>query len=793
MRVSYNWLKEYVDFDLSPSVLAEKLTMSGFEVEEIIHTLSEFENIIVGEVVSCEKHPDAEKLSLCEVKIPDETMSVVCGAPNVAKGQKIPFAQVGVTLPGGMKIKKAKIRGVESYGMICSEEELGLAKKSDGILVLPNDWEIGVDVYEKLKTNEDYVIDLAITPNRPDALSMIGIAREVAAITGSKLKLPEFELKEIGDSCSDFAKIEIKNPDGCPRYAAKVIRNIKLAPSPKWIADRLVAAGIRPINNIVDITNYVLMELGQPLHAFDYNQISDATIIVRDSEPNEKFITLDEKERELPEQTVLICDKERAVAIGGIMGGLNSEVTDKTTTILLESAYFNPTRISRSSKKLGLSTEASQRFERGTDPNGVIFAANRAAYLMQKIAGGEILSGTIDNYPNQIKKKKIKVRVERINKVLGTNLSEKEIVDILTRLDIKYENGDVSIPTFRPDLEREVDIVEEIAQMITFDKIPVKPKTEIYYEFNDNPKDYFLSFIKKQFIELGLTETMSNSMITKDDICNDNWQDYTIPILNPVSDDMSVMRTSLLPSLLKTVAYNLNRNQKDIRIFELGRTFKKLNDKMESEQPYNVAGVINGKRYIEDWDTKSNKLDFYDIKGLIQSLIHKIFLDNVDLIGYDSHVYLDKNQTLALKNEDKIFGYFGKIKSSVLNHFDIESDVFGFELNIEDVFDIYNSSRQYKPFSKYPYVEKDLAFVFNNSVQAKNVVDNIFSSGKKLINSVDIFDLYKGENIGKANKSLAFRIRFQSNEKTLNDNEIDSIIKKIINRVESSFSAKLRD
>ncbi|MFC2088341.1 phenylalanine--tRNA ligase subunit beta [Calditrichota bacterium] len=793
MRVSYNWLKDYVDFDLTAIELAEKLTMSGFEVEEIIPTLQKFNNIIVGQVLSCKKHPDADKLSICEVKIPGDTLNVICGAPNVAEKQKIAFAQIGVTLPAGIKIKKAKIRGVESFGMICSEEELGLAESSDGIWVLPEDWEIGSDVYSQIKNEEDFILDISITPNRPDAMSMIGIAREVAAIIGSNLRLPAFELKETSEKAGDYAQVEIQNPEGCPRYAAKIIKDVKIESSPKWMANRLIAAGIRPINIIVDITNYVLMEVGQPLHAFDFTNIAGDKIVVRDSKSGEKFTTLDEKEHQLPENTVLICDNEKPVAIGGVMGGLNSEVSESTSTIILESAYFNPIRIGRTSKKMGLSTEASQRFERGIDPNGVLFAANRAAYLMSEIAGGKILSNSIDNYPEQIKPKRFKVRIERINKVLGTNLEEKRINEILSSLEIDFKSGAVIIPTFRPDLEREIDIVEEIARMITFDEIPVEEKCDINYESKENEKDVFLTYLKRQLIELGLSEVITNSMMSMENMVDENWEKYTIPLLNPISDDMNIMRPSLLPGLLKVVTYNINRNQPDIRIFELGRIFHKQNNDLDSYQPYFIAGVINGSRYRKGWEGEPIDVDFYDIKGIIESLLAKIFLDNVDLFIYDSHIFFDEKHTIVLKYNDDIIGFLGKFKADVLKKFEIESEVFGFELNVDYILSIHNKNRQYKPFSKYPYIEKDLAFVFNDGVLSKDIMHTIANAGGNLVNFIDVFDLYKGKNIGEGNKSMAFRIRFQSFEKTLQDKEIDNLIKKIIQKVESIFKAKLRD
>jgi phenylalanyl-tRNA synthetase beta chain len=469
MKITYNWLKDYIDVDLTPQALADELTNVGFEVEELTPLLQPFNGVVVGKVVSVSKHPDANKLSVCTVSDGVESFQVICGAANVAEGQLVPFAKVGARLPGGFKIKKAKIRGVESFGMICSKEELGLEKKSEGIWPFEHADPPGTDVYDMLNRTPDYIYDFFITPNRPDCLSLIGIAREVSAITGKPFTLPQTEVREDTDfQVNDFIKVQIHDTDGCPRYAARVIRNVTVAPSPEWMQQRLEAVGIRPINNIVDITNYVLMEMGQPLHAFDLQEIRGKEIHVRASKTGEKFTTLDDKERTLPERTVMICDAERAVAIGGIMGGQNSEVSQTTTDILLESAYFKPTRIAFAGKKLGLSSEASQRFERGTDPNNVLNALNRAAALMAELAGGKVIQGVEDVYPEEIKPTRVPFNPEKINSLLGTSFSRKEIEEKLQRLQLKLKGNFVEAPTFRVDLKIGVDLAEEVARLLKF-------------------------------------------------------------------------------------------------------------------------------------------------------------------------------------------------------------------------------------------------------------------------------------------------------------------------------------
>jgi len=792
MKVSYNWLKDYVDFDYSPADLAEKLTMVGIEVEEIKRTLPEFEGIIVASVLTVDKHPNADKLSICRVDTGREQLSVICGAPNVAPGQRVPFAQIGTNLPIGITIKKARIRGVESVGMICSEQELGMADHSDGIWVLPDEWKIGADVQQKLSAEADHILDLSITPNRPDAMSMIGIAREVAAIADKPLKYPKISIREAGEPAAGVVEVEIEDTDGCPRYTARVIRGVTIGPSPEWMAKRLLAAGMRPINNIVDITNYVLIEFGQPLHAFDLSEIKGRKIIVRASKKGEVFATLDDKERILPEDTVMICDAERSVAIGGIMGGQNSEVSDKTVDILLESAYFTPMRISTSSKRLGLSSEASQRFEKGVDTDAVVTAADRAAELMAEYAGGKILKGVVDAYPVKIKPRKIPVRISRINHVLGTALSDTQVHSYLKRLQIPFENGKVTAPSFRPDIEREIDVIEEVARLMNFDKIPTKAVSALPYDLPVNRHDRMLDLLRAHLRELGLYEVVTNSMIAKREL---QGIDDRLPvnILNPISDDMNVMRTSLLPGMLKVLAYNINRNMPDIRIFEVGRTFEKTAPTGAILQVYKVGILLHGARHSGSWDADSLNIDFYDIRGIIEALNAKIALDNLEFILYSNNVYFDRDQAVDLKIGDALFGHFGRITGAVCKRFDIESEVFGAEIEVQVLQNYLGRQRMYEQFSRFPYVEKDLAFVVDRDVNADQVYQVITNAGKPLVRSIEVFDLYQGDRLPEAKKSLAFRIRFQSSERTLTDPEVNTVFQKIIRMVQEKLPATLRE
>jgi phenylalanyl-tRNA synthetase beta chain len=792
MKVSYNWLKEYVNIAETPEQLAEKLTMAGIEVEEIISTLPEFKGIVIAHVDSVQNHPNADKLSLCIVSYGSEKQDVVCGAPNVAEGQHVPFAPIGTTLPVGIKIKKAKIRGVESHGMICSEQELGLAEHSDGIWVLPQEWETGGDLYERLKAEQDYILDLFITPNRPDAMSMIGIAREIAAINGLSYKYPDFSLAESPEKASDIVDVIIDTPDGCPRYSARVIRNVKIKSSPDWMKDRLIKSGIRPINNIVDITNYVLLEFGQPLHAFDLAQIAGNKIIVRDSVPDEHFVTLDENDRKIPDQTVMICNAEKAVAIGGVMGGMNSEVSEKTVDVLLESAYFNPARISSTSKKLGLSSEASLRFERGMDPNGVIRASNRAAALMIELGDGEVMSGVVDEYIREVVPRHIKLRPERVNSLLGTTLNEAEIADVLKNLDIAYKNAEAEIPTFRPDLGREVDLIEEVARLVGFDNIPAKKQTFIEYETQLNIEDLFYDYLKTQIRELGFTEVLTNSMVSSRDLVQID-QPGVVEILNPVSDDMDVMRRSLLPGLIKTAAYNINRNMKDLRIFEMGRVFIGTDHADPQKQPYQIAGLLHGTRQVSGWGASGLPLDYFDVKGCVESFLNKIFLDNFEFILYDDNGYFEPSEVVAIHINSTPIGHFGLIKEKVGNVFDVSSPIYAFEISVPELWQNFEIKRFYKPFSRFPFVEKDVAFIVENTVHSEALLQFISETGKPLLNYIDIFDVYTGDRLAKGQKSIAFKLRFQSETRTLKDSEVNKIFNTIIKAVESAFHARLRE
>jgi len=793
MKISYKWLKDYIDIDISIEELAQKITDSGLEVEEIIPLVADFNNIVLGKVESVSKHPDADKLSVCSVSTGNEVFQVICGAPNVEAGQFIPIAQVGAKLPNGLKIKKAKIRGVESFGMICSKEELGFEESSEGIWSLDTMEPLGTDINTVLADHKDYIFDLFITSNRPDCLSHVGVAREVAAFTNKKVNLPHVKINESGkQQTKDLVKIKIEYPEGCPRYTARVIKNVKIGPSPDWIKLKLESIGLRSINNVVDVTNFVLNELGQPLHAFDYDKIEGNQIIVKNSQPGSKFTTLDEKERKLPENTVMICDAKREVAIGGIMGGMNSEVSDVTTNILLESAYFAPVNIVTSTRKLGLMTDASTRFEKGTDHDKVIYALDRAAQLIQDLAGGEITQGIFDEYPKPIKQTVIPFNLSRVNRILGSNLDYDTITNTLSRIDLNKTPDGITVPSYRVDIKEEIDLVEEVARLINLDNLPTSVIEPVYLDQPNKGRDDHISLIRNTLVEIGLQEIFTNSMISEKSagiIPNID----TVKILNPISDDLSIMRPSLLPGILSTIVHNQNRQNSDLKIFEIGQIFINTGENKLPLQPSNFAFALSGKRNPEFWEAEEQSFDFYDLKGIVENIFLKLQVEFPQIIPDQNYTFLNDDYSVQFKLNGQEIGYCGKLADEIYKISDINNDVYFAELNLDLLIKFISDEKKYKTIGKYPYIEKDLALLLESKIPANEVLTFIKQQGGKLLRIVDVFDVYSGDKVAGGNKSIAFRLRFQSDERTLKDKEVDQVFKKIITKSEQRFKASLRD
>lgn len=791
MKVSYNWLKDYLDIPMNAHQLADRLSLVGLEVEEVIERRADFPLVVVGRVLAVDNHPNANRLKLCKVTIGEEELSIVCGAPNVASGQTVPVAKIGASLPSGLKIQKSKIRGINSEGMICSEAELGLTDQSDGIWILPDNLPLGAPLDKALDWKTDYIYDIAVTPNRPDCLSHIGIAREVGAIIKKHIHKSEVSFQEISQSAESQVKIHILVPEGCPRYTARVIRNVKIDESPSWLVSRLEAIGLRSINNVVDITNYVLMETGHPLHAFDFNLIKGKQIIVREAKEGEKFITLDDKERSLSKGTVLICDAENPVAIGGIMGGLNSEVSSDTVDVLLESAYFNPESIQISSRQLGLSTEASQRFERGADPEGLIYALERATQLIVELCGGEIFKGVVDTYPKKVEIREIIIKEDQINNLLGTNLTGDEMVEILQRIDLPVKNNKIIVPTFRPDLKGVADLAEEIARLYGIENIAGRDVLKINYNVTINELDLFIDQLKEILSSMGLQEVVTNSMIN-----SEIWEKMTgrqiYPILNPISQDMDGLRNSLLPSLAQVIQYNQNRKASDLKIFEINRVFlPKKRSNTQPEEDLQLVLAITGKREGNLWFSSRQMNDFFDIKGLLEALIHKISLDKWEFISYSENVL--EGRGLALKIGNELIGFIGRLSKNIIDVYEIEDDVYVAQLSIGELFRHLPTEKKLKPIARFPLVERDLALIIDEDLEAKKIIDFLHKKGGNLLKNIEIFDVYRGKQVPEGKKSIAFHLSFQSMDRTLTEEEVNSQMDKIITSVNKIFHAKLRE
>lgn len=798
MIISLNWLKEYVDLDgISVEEIVDKLTTSGSEVEEVIDKASEFKNIVIGKVEEVKKHPNADRLSVCKVNDGSKSYNVVCGAPNVQAGQTVPFAKVGAIIPNGkFEIKAAKIRGEKSYGMICAEDELGISDDHTGIMVLDDNLKVGEPLAKVLKM-EDVILDIAITPNRADELSHIGIARDLSALFNRDLKLPEIGINYTVCDKNEYAEIQIENILGCPRYTGIVINNIKIDESPQWLKERLTNVGLRPINNIVDITNYVLHEVGQPLHSFDLDKIAGKKIIVKNFESKGNFTTLDSKERNMLPSDLMICDAEKPVAIAGVMGGENSEVTSETKNILLESAYFNPSYVRKTAKHLYLSSDASYRFERGVDPNGTLKAALRAAKLIEQLAGGEIISDVIDIYPNEIEEKELSVRFARIEKILGFPIEQNKIKEILEGLKFEIINLDsekisVKIPTFRNDLEREIDLIEEIVRIYGLDKIPPVEKISISLDRKVDETD-FENEIRGILVSLGLIEVVSNTLLSDDKIID---KKPSIKVVNPQSSEMTTLRTSLLPGVLMNISRNIKVKEPNVNFFEMGHVFSSNNKEIknfeEINETENLVITISGEKVNPTWYTKEQNYDFYDLVGFNDKLIKSLNFNE----NFENEFHSEKSETLefgfSVKVGNNIIGQGGKLKKSILQKFEIENEVYAIEYDISVIKTLKRKLNVNKPLLKYPKVFRDFSFILDKRISYSEIVETIKESSSSLLKNVILFDIFESESLGSGKKSLAFQLEYFDESKTLREDEIDAEFWKTIEVVKNKFKAELR-
>ncbi|HEB49505.1 MAG TPA: phenylalanine--tRNA ligase subunit beta [Desulfobulbus sp.] len=811
MKFTLSWLSTFVSIDgLDPDQLADRLTMLGLEVEAVEKLYQGLDAILTARVVSVRPHPDADRLTLCDVDTGQETVQVVCGAPNVRAGLVTAIALPGVSLPGGMKIRKARVRGEQSLGMLCSARELGLGDDHSGIIELDPDLAPGRPLTEALGL-DDTMIEIDLTPNRPDCASVIGIAREVAGFTGSPLRQPVTEVPVLTGEDVDF-KVTIAEPGLCPRYAARRLSNVRVGPSPWWLQRQLLAVGMRPINNIVDVTNFVMLEYGQPLHAFDFTRLEGGEIVVRLPQPDEKrFTTLDGVEREIEPDMLMICDARRPVAVAGVMGGLDSEVTDTTTEILLESACFDPVSIRRTARRLNLPSEASYRFERGVDPELATRAMERAVQLMADVAGAEIRPSGIDEYPGRKEPLRLDLRVGRVNALLGVELDSGRVASYLRSIGFEVADDSqdvlsVTVPSFRIDIEREVDLVEEIARLVGYNEIPVtSPRISMEYPRHDE-----LRTLRRQAAEIltaqGFYEAINYSFTAERHhdlmgLAADDPRRSVTRLLNPLTEDQAVMRTMLLPGLLENIRRNINFQRPDIRLFEIGKIFLQKKEGEQPEERFQVCAVMSGGRYpgARPLYFAGRETDFFDIKGAAECLLEALRIrrgeGGVDFVvdRERAQPYSDPELALQIVARGQEIGRVGRLNTRAAKGFSLKQEVYFFELDLEDLIALPRQAREFKPLPRYPSVRRDIALVVPDQVPAGDLLQATLDQKERFVESVDIFDVYRGKPIADGMKSVALTVTYRSPEQTLDDETVDRIHQKIVNSLMATFGARYRE
>lgn len=800
MKVTYNWLKEFVDFDLSPETLADLLTMLGLEVEGIEKQGCGMDDVVVAVVEEKRQHPNADKLSLCRVNNGSEVVDVVCGAQNFKQGDTVALAKIGATLPGDFKIKRSKIRGEESCGMLCSEKELGLAEESAGIMVLSHGLPLGTPLFEALGL-KDTLLEIGLTPNRADCLSVAGVAREIAAKLGIRVRYPDTAIVEGADAADATIGVTIEDPDLCPRYAARYITGCTVAPSPEWLVKRLNAVGMRSISNVVDVTNLVMMELGHPLHAFDCDQLEGRRIVVRRAGEGELFTTLDDQQRILTTDDLVICDASRPVALAGVMGGLNSEISVDTTNILLESAWFKPAAIRRTSKRHGLHTESSHRFERGADIGMVPRALDRAAALIAQLSGGTIARGVVDVYPVKITPPAITLRPGYAGVLLGIELPNQEVVDILKRLECRVHETaegmlEVVPPSYRIDIEREIDLVEEVARMKGFDAIPATmPIARVVSDLPTLHQRMERS-IRDILVNHGMNEIINFSFISPDAadkllLPEDDIRRSAIKLANPLVAEQSVMRTSLLPGVLESIARNTSFRTMDLKLFEIRRRYLPTAEEMPNE-PLCIAGALTGSRVTTSWNTARDAVDFYDVKGIIENLLELLHIRNVSWVADVPEPYYHPGKSCSVMAGRELIGTFGEIHPTVQTTYGIEKPVYAFELDFEKLVSLTDQKRSISAPSRFPDSFRDIALLAAEDVQAERIVSCVKGVKAREIEQVEIFDLYRGAGIQEGFKSIAIRVRYRSFERTLTDDEIGVIHAKVIAALVNKLNVSIR-
>ena len=803
MKILQSWLRDYITFSIAPESLVERLTMTGLEFESVEFLGKKYERFVVGHIVDRQKHPNADRLSVCQVNVGKETLQIVCGAPNVAAGQKVAVGLIGAVIPKNMhkpdgkpfQLERVQLRGVESFGMICAEAELDLGPDTSGIMILDPKAKPGQSLAKYLGF-DDVTFDVEITPNRPDWLSHMGIAREIGALTGKRAALPKIRLKEGSAPIRRFLSVHIEDRVNCRRFAARMIRGVKIGPSPEWLQQRLRNVGLRPRNNVVDVTNYVMLECGQPMHAFDYALPKGEGIVIRQAPEGTKFVTLDGKEHQLPAGAVMVCDKQREVSLAGIMGGENSEINDATVDIVLESANWNPASIRRTAKALGISTDASQRFERGADPNGVRYALDRAAELVLETAGGDLLKGALDVYPKKIKERVIPMRPDRVNSVLGTQLTSARMLQLLGNLEMRAVRKSksvigIKVPTYRVDVEQEIDLIEEIARIHGYDRI--ETKTHALIDFSHPfERNGIADSVRSQLVGQGFRDVITNPM--QDEERSVARATTPVRIMNPLSKDMAVLRTSLIPGLLQVIAINQSRGNADLRLFEIGHVFRVdpsapgrlVEDIVEEER---VALAMTGSREPGSWGSSHRLVDLFDLKGVVDDFLRGLGLDNHRYISYPTSEGLTES-TLGVEIQGSYVGSLSIVSPLVLSQYGVEGMIVVAELLTQML--RRGQRRPYVPLPRFPRVRRDVAFTIDRNTPSGNVEEEIRKSAGELLQGAGVFDVYEGKGLPDGCKSLAFALELMSREKTLTDDEIDAVVSRVVAHVEKTFGATLR-
>lgn len=818
MKISYSWLKNYIKLDINPEEASEILTKTGLEVEgfEKVETIKGgMEGIVIGEVLEKKDHPDADKLCLTKVNIgSDEPLSIVCGAPNVEAGQKVVVATVGTELFMGdksLKIKKAKIRGQKSEGMICAEDEIGLGTSHEGIMVLDKDAIPGTPAKEYFDVKQDYVYEIGLTPNRMDAISHIGTARDLLAALNQqnksrnlKLNLPDLSDFSIDDK-SYSVEVVIEDVEACPRFSGISISDIQVGDSPNWIKNYLNAVGVRPINNIVDITNFVMLEYGQPLHAYDSDKIADKKVVVKKLPDKTKFITLDEEERELTHGDLMICDAKEGMCIAGVFGGAHSGVTKNTKNIFLESAYFDPKTIRKTAKYHGLQTDASFRFERGTDPNNTVNALKRAAMLIREYAGGKIASDIVDVYPEPIKNFEFDVKYQNIDRLIGEHINREEIKSILKDLEINIPNETkegllVSVPPFRADVTREADVIEEILRIYGYDNIELSEQLKSALSFRNKPDAGHMQNLVSDYLTAnGFYEMMNNSLSNSDyvKLSKTDKSDNNVVILNPISKDLDIMRQNMLFGALEALAYNQNRKAQDLKFYEFGKTYKKTSH--DSDDPLSayhekrhLTLLATGKKHPESWATGDETVDVFFLKAYVENLFRKLGLNSLNL-NSEGKTSESFDFGLTYKINDQAFASIGKVNKLYLKHFDIGNEVYYADIDWDKLLQmLLNTETAYSEIPKYPAARRDLALLIDRAVSYEQIVEIARKTEKNLLKSVNLFDVYEGENIEAGKKSYAVSFMLQNPDKTLTEKIIDKTMDRLIRALEKELGAVIR-